>query len=187
MEGKRILILIVSGLIAVVLVCVLLAGIIDGQWPWENDNDHPDYTGIAATTAETTEETEDTTADTIEATDETTDGTKETEETQKPTQKPDNGASTDFDVEIKDEDDDEDGDYGVIDFDDLLAGKFPTNATTKPTESTATKPTTKPGGTTQSSTTEPTTKPSDTTQSTTKPTQAGLGIEDDDDLTYEFD
>ena len=161
-DNKKILYLAIVGLVAVVLVCVLLAGLIDGFWPWSNDrNMDSNYTGITATTAESTETqdttqdptddttvdpTEDTTVDptadtTVPATtegntpttkptdpDPTTEPTETEPEPTKPTQGLNNEIQTGIDIGINDKDDsDEDeGDIGVIDFDDLLNGNFPT-------------------------------------------------------------
>ncbi len=193
MEGKKILYLVICGLVAVVLICVLLAGMIDGYWPWQNNAaDDQDYTGtgIAATTTESTQ-TEDAqgTEDTNVTTEETTESTKTTENEQDSVQRPNNQNDTDVEISLGDKDDDEDGSFGVIDFDDLQAGIFPTEPTTKPTKPT-TKPTTTPTTAPTTAPTEPTTKPTTKPEEpTTKPTesQGGGAVIEDSDLEYEFD
>ena len=219
MEGKKVLYVAIIGLVAIVLVCVLLAGLIDGFWPWSNDrNMDSNYTGITATTADPTE-TQDTTQDptgntTVDPTADTTvpattdgntpttkptDPTKPTEGEQegtKPNQGLNNEIHTNIEIGIddKDDDDDDDDDFGVIDFDDLMNGNFPTDPTTKPTD--PTKPTTKPTDPTKPTTkptdpTKPTTKPTDPakpTDPTTKPTEnnGGGAIVEEGDLSFEF-
>ena len=84
MDQKKKAYLIAIAAVALVVICVLLAGLLDGYWPWQNDRDMGGgYTGG------TTETTTDTT-----------------------------GGDLDIDVN----DDDKEGNFGVIDFDDLVEG-----------------------------------------------------------------
>lgn len=110
MANKKILYWVILGVVSVVLICVLIAFLVDGSLPWDKDP-YGDYTGITATTApETTDET--TEANGTEATG------------------PKNEVHTDIEIGIEDDDDkggkDDDDDFGVIDFDDLESGNFPT-------------------------------------------------------------
>lgn len=81
MNGKKILYLVGAGTVALVLICVLLVGLVDGYWPWQNDKDMGGgYTGIF-TEDDTTADTQNTTEG---ETTESTEGTSGTEDTKKP-------------------------------------------------------------------------------------------------------
>lgn len=71
-SNKRLL-LIIGAVVAVALICVLVVGMINGTWPWSNDDLGKDYTGMTTTgdtTGDTgTEGTEDPTG-TVDATEE---------------------------------------------------------------------------------------------------------------------
>lgn len=104
MDRKKIVYLIAIGAVALVVICVLLAGLLDGHWPWQNDRDMGGGYNKNTTAESTTDGTQGTTG---------------------------NGAA-DQDEDDDDDDDDED-DFDVIDFEDLLDGN-PQKPTTKPTE-----------------------------------------------------
>ncbi len=91
LNNKKILILIACGVVAVVLICILLVGIINGQWPWQNGNMDGTYTGLATSgEEETTGEAQDvTTSDTVDPTETT--GDAEDAEGTKPASGEDSG------------------------------------------------------------------------------------------------
>ena len=121
MDKKKIAYLMAIGAVALVLICVLLAGLLDGHWPWQNDRDM----GGGYNGGTTTQATDD---DTLNTTGEGT-----TDASGKPT-KP------------TDEDDDDENSV-IIDFDDLVNGKPDPKPTQTPDDGTESTEETTPDAT----------------------------------------
>lgn len=47
MDNKKKVLLLISGILAIILVCVILVGLLDGFWPWQNSGAGDDYTGMS--------------------------------------------------------------------------------------------------------------------------------------------
>lgn len=135
LNNKKTLILIACAVVAVVLICIVLVGLINGVWPWQYGNMDGTYTGMATSGEEETGgETQDATAsDTVDPTQTTAeteaeDGTKPSgsgdsgNKPQNPT-KPSNPEDPTIDVEIEDpaKPTEVEQPGGEINFDDLLA------------------------------------------------------------------
>ena len=131
MDNKR-LILIIGCIVAVALVCVLIVGMINGVWPWQNNDFSGEYTGTNSSgEAGAADETGDTTTGgSGDATENTVDsqgngtgnGTENgtggngtgNSQPQKPSVGVETGATEGTEETLPDS--------AIIDFEDLLAG-----------------------------------------------------------------
>lgn len=64
-ENRKKLFLVIGAAVAVVLVCIVLVGLLNGQWPWQNNGAGQDYTGMPnnGTSADGTNDPTDGTGD----------------------------------------------------------------------------------------------------------------------------
>ena len=113
MENKKLLYIIIAGILAVIGLCVLIVGLVDGAWPWGSGKPGSDYTGMNPAGEETSETT------TQDATGDATDGTGDPTESTGGSGRPGNNNVVDSDLNI-DLEVENNGDFGAIDFDDLL-------------------------------------------------------------------
>lgn len=125
MDNKKRLILIIGGVVAVALVCVLIVGMLDGVWPWQNNGLDSEYTGIHTSG---NDDTADSTGDavingTVDPTGTTAgnqgnsagDGTgTENDQPQKPSVNVENDGTGNTEETLPDS--------AIIDFEDLIAG-----------------------------------------------------------------